>query len=123
LHTPCGGLDHERCPLGEQVYFTATAKLSVPDTLEPSDRKYKNTGPAGALFSRTGYPELCLRCKRPQWFDASGSTAGPRSHQRQDISHLVIIYADDECRLAGAADCRVSFDLRRGRPNRGQIGQ
>jgi hypothetical protein len=123
LHASRGGLDHERAPLSESVRFTVTAKLSVPDTLEPSDRKHENTGAAGALFSRTGNPELRLRCKRPQRFDPSGPPAGPGSHESQDVSDLVVIHADDECRLAGAADCRVAFDLSRGRPNRGQIGQ
>jgi hypothetical protein len=123
LHASRGGLDHERRPLSESVSVAATAKLSVPDTLETSDRKHENAGAAGSLFSRTGNPELRLRCKRPQWLDPSGTSAGPGSHERQDVSHLVVIYADHQCRLAGAADCRVAFDLSRGCPDRGQIRQ
>jgi hypothetical protein len=123
LHASCGGLDHERCPLSEPVSFTVTAKLSVPDTLEPSDRNHENAGPASALFRRSGNPEFRQRRKRAQWLDATGTSAGPRSHERQDISYLVVINADHERRLTRAADCGVTFDLSRGRPNRGQIGQ
>jgi len=64
LHASCSGFDHERFPLGEPNSSTATAKLSVPDTLEPPDRKHENAGPAGTLLSRPGDPELRLPGKR-----------------------------------------------------------
>jgi len=121
LDASCGGLDHEPIPLSELVSSTVTAKLSVPDTLESADRKHENARPAGASLSWTGDPKLGLRSKRAQRLDPSGTPAGSSSHQGQDISDLIVVHANDECRQAGIADGRVSLDLGRGGANRGQV--
>jgi hypothetical protein len=121
LYASCGGLNHERCPLGQPARFSVTAKLSVPDTLEPPDWKHKYAGSAGALLRRTGDPELRLPGKWAQRLDASGTSAGPGSHERQDITYLIVIDASDQCCQTRVADGGVSLDLSGGGPNRGQI--
>ena len=98
LSASCGGLDHEPCPLDQQVLFGVAARLSVPDALEPSDRKDENTRASGALFGRTRDPEFGLTGKGPQRFDPSRPPAGPRPHKCQDVAHLIVIDADDQCR-------------------------
>jgi len=123
LGASCGGLDHEPCPLDQPVVFGVVARLSVPDTLEPSDRKDENARASGALFGRTGDPEFGLTGKRPQRFDPSRAPAGPRPYECQDVAHLIVIDADDQCRESRAAHRRVSLDLRRRRPDRGKIRQ
>jgi len=121
LHASCGGFDHERFPLGEPISSTAAAKSSVPDTLESSDWEHKNAGSPRTLFSRTRDPELRLARVRTQRLDSSGTPAGSSSHQVQDITDLIVVHANDECRQAGIVDGRVSLDLGRGGANRGQV--
>jgi len=123
LSASCGGLDHELRPLGEPISTSGSARLSVPDTLEPPDWQHKNTGPAGALLGRTGNPELGLPCKRAQRLDPSGTTSGPGLYKNQNIPHLIIVNADDQGSQTRAAYTRVSLNLRRGRADCSQICQ
>jgi hypothetical protein len=82
LHTSCGGLDHERCPLSEPMKSIITAKLSVPDALETPDWKHEYAGTAGALLNWTWDPELCQAPSRAQRLNSSGASTGPRTHER-----------------------------------------
>jgi hypothetical protein len=123
LGASCGGFDHEPFPLGEPVTVSVAVRLSVPDTLELSDRKYEYTGAARALLGWTRDPEFRLLAERAQRLDPSHTPAGPGPDKSQDVTHLIIVDPNDQCGQSCASHCRVALDLRRGRADRGQIRQ
>jgi hypothetical protein len=121
LGASCGCLDHETFPLGGPVTISVAMGLSVPDTLEPSDRKHEYTGAARALFGRARNPELRLFGQRPQRLDPSHTPAGAGPDKGQDVTDLIIVDPDDQCGQCRASHRRVALDLRRGRADRCQI--
>jgi hypothetical protein len=123
LDASCGGFDHEPFPLGELVTFSVVAGLSVPDTLELSDRKHEYTGAARALLGWSGDPEFRLPGERAQRLDSPQAPAGPGPDKGQDMTHLIILDPDDQCGRSRASHCRVTLDLRCRRADGGQIRQ
>jgi hypothetical protein len=95
LDASCGGFDHEPFPLGEPVTVSGAVGLSVPDTLELSDRKHEHAGTPRALLGRTGDPEFRLPGERAQWLNPSHAAAGPGPDKGQDMTHLIIVDPDD----------------------------
>jgi hypothetical protein len=118
-----GGFDHEPFPLGDPITANSAVSLSVPDTLEPSDRKHEYTGAARTLLSRTRDPEFRLPSERAQRLDASHTPPGSGPDNGQDVTHLIIVDPDDQCGQSCASHCRVALDLRCRRTDRRQIRQ
>jgi hypothetical protein len=121
LGASCGGLDHETFPLGGPVTVSVAMGLSVPDALEPTDRKYEYTSAARALLGRTRDPEFRLLCKRSQRLDPSHTPARPGPDKGQHVTHLIIVDPDDQRGQSCASDRRVALDLCRGCADRRQV--
>jgi hypothetical protein len=111
LSASCGGFDHVLRPLGSSTLMSIATHLSVPDALEPSDRKDKHARPPHPLFSRTRDPELCSLGYRPQGLSLPGTTSSPRLNQHHHVVNEIIFDTKDHCGQSSAADRGIALNL------------